>query len=150
DFAGLEQTMAELDDSSTIEDLVTADIAFHHLINTRCPNDYLSTLLDSLASSTSRARIWRGLTDDSAIERTLSEHRRILDALRARRPDLARTYAAAHIAGVESLLLVQREPPPQPASPRRGPPAPGRAAGFPGRAGARRGGSRHGTMDTRR
>ena len=113
DFAGLEQTMADLDDSSTIEDLVTADIAFHHLINTRCPNDYLSTLLDSLANSTSRARIWRGLTDDSAIERTLSEHRRILDALRARRPDLARTYAAAHIAGVESWLLVQGEPPPQ-------------------------------------
>src|SRR5699024_5159277 len=86
DFAGLEQTMADLDDSSTIEDLVTADIAFHHLINTRCPHDYLSTLLDSLASCTSRARIWRGLTDDRATERTLSEPRRILDALPAPRP----------------------------------------------------------------
>ena len=55
--------------------------------------------------------MWRGLTDDSAVERTLAEHRRILDALRARRPDLARTYAAAHVAGVESWLLAQGEPP---------------------------------------
>src|SRR5699024_5985284 len=118
DFTRLEQTMAELDDSSTIEELVAADIAFHHLINARCPNDYLSTLLDSLASSTARARVWRGLTDDSAVERTLSEHRRILDALRAGRPDLARTYAAAHIAGVESWLLHQGEPPTEHPTPR--------------------------------
>lgn len=111
DFVQLEQTMADLDGSSTIEELVEADIAFHHLINDRCPNDYLSSLLDSLASSTSRARVWRGLTDDSAVERTLSEHRRILDALRADRADLARTYAAAHVAGVESWLLQKGEPP---------------------------------------
>ena len=45
------------------------------------------------------------------MERTLAEHRRILDALRARRPDLARTYAAAHVAGVESSLLQEGEPP---------------------------------------
>ncbi|ATG50495.1 GntR family transcriptional regulator [Brachybacterium vulturis] len=111
DFDRLEQTMADLDDSSTIEELVEADIAFHHQINVRCPNDYLSSLLDSLASSTARARVWRGLTDDSAVERTLAEHRRILDALQARRPDLARTYAAAHVAGVESWLLQKGEPP---------------------------------------
>ena len=55
--------------------------------------------------------MWRGLTDDSAVQQTLSEHRRILDALRAGRADLARTYAAAHVAGVESWLLVQGEPP---------------------------------------
>ena len=103
--------MEDLDASSGIEELVDADVAFHRLINDRCPNDYLSTLLESLGGSTARARIWRGLTDDSAVERTLAEHRRILDALRARRPDLARTYAAAHVAGVESWLLQEGEPP---------------------------------------
>lgn len=111
DFAQLEQTMEDLDDSSSIQELVAADITFHRLINQRCPNDYLRSLLDSLAGSTARARVWRGLTDDSSVERTLAEHRRILDALLARRPDLARTYAAAHVAGVESWLLVQGEPP---------------------------------------
>ena len=113
DFAALERTMADLDASSGIEELVEADIAFHRLINHRCPNDYLSSLLDSLASSTARARVWRGLTDDSAVERTLAEHRRILDALRAGRADLARTYSAAHVAGVESWLLHEGEPPAQ-------------------------------------
>ena len=103
--------MRDLDASSGIEELVEADVAFHRLINDRCPNEYLSTLLESLGGSTARARIWRGLTDDSAVERTLSEHRRILDALKARRPDLARTYAAAHVAGVESWLLHEGEPP---------------------------------------
>jgi GntR family transcriptional repressor for pyruvate dehydrogenase complex len=111
DFAALERIMEDIDGSSGIEELVEADVAFHRLINDRCPNDYLSTLLESLGGSTARARIWRGLTDDSAVERTLSEHRRILDALRARRPDLARTYAAAHVAGVESWLLQEGEPP---------------------------------------
>ena len=111
DFAALERIMEDLDASYGIEELVDADVAFHRLINDRCPNDYLSTLLESLGGSTARARIWRGLTDDSAVERTLAEHRRILDALRARRPDLARTYAAAHVAGVESWLLQEGEPP---------------------------------------
>lgn len=111
DFARLESTMEDLDASSGIEELVEADLAFHRLINDRCPNDYLSTLLESLGGSTARARVWRGLTDDSAVERTLAEHRRILDALRARRPDLARAYSAAHIAGVESWLLAKGEPP---------------------------------------
>lgn len=54
--------------------------------------------------------MWRGLTDDSSVERTLAEHRQILDAMQARRPDLARTYATAHVAGVESWLLAQGEP----------------------------------------
>ena len=111
DFAQLEQSMADLDASSGIEELVAADITFHRLINGRCPNAYLSSLLDSLAGSTARARVWRGLTDDSAVVRTLAEHRQILDALRAGRADLARTYAAAHVAGVESWLLHQGDPP---------------------------------------
>lgn len=47
----------------------------------------------------------------TALARTLSGHRRILDALRAGRADLARTYSAAHMAGVESWLLREGEPP---------------------------------------
>ncbi|HIY24111.1 MAG TPA: FCD domain-containing protein, partial [Candidatus Brachybacterium merdigallinarum] len=107
DLEQLEQTMRDLDASSSVEELVEADITFHRLINGRCPNSYLRSMLESLSVSSTRARVWRGLTDDSAVERTLSEHRRILDALRNRRADLARIYAAAHVAGVESWLLQQ-------------------------------------------
>lgn len=107
DLERLEQLMAPLGPDSPVADLVAADIAFHHLINSRCGNAYLSSLLDSLAGSTARARLWRGLTEEAAVERTLAEHRRILDALHAGRGDLAKLHAAAHVAGVESWLLRQ-------------------------------------------
>jgi GntR family transcriptional repressor for pyruvate dehydrogenase complex len=110
DFAQLDEMLAQLNADSGIEALVASDIAFHRLINHRCPNAYLSTLLDSLASSTSRARVWRGLTDSEAVERTLSEHSRILEALREGRADLARAYATSHVAGVESWLIRQGMP----------------------------------------
>lgn len=112
DFAALEQTMADLDASSDVNALVDADIAFHRLINHRCPNTYLRTLLDSLASSSARARVWRGLTESASAERTLAEHRRILEALRAGDGDLARAYSAAHVAGVEGWLRQQGQEPP--------------------------------------
>ncbi|PWH07250.1 GntR family transcriptional regulator [Brachybacterium endophyticum] len=111
DLDELEAMLGQLTAGSGIETLVESDIAFHRLINHRCPNAYLATLLDSLASSTSRARVWRGLTDASAAQRTLAEHTRILEALRAGRADLARVYASAHVAGVESWLIAQGPPP---------------------------------------
>ncbi|MCS6711736.1 FadR family transcriptional regulator [Brachybacterium sp. EF45031] len=101
-FAHLEEIMQTLREDTPVDDLVQADIRFHHLINSCCGNDYLTSLLDSFASVTTRARIWRGLTQESSVSTTLREHRQILDALRAGRPDLARVYAAAHVAGVES------------------------------------------------
>ncbi|MGP5268484.1 FadR/GntR family transcriptional regulator [Brachybacterium alimentarium] len=105
DLDRLDQMMAPLGPDSDVATLVEADIGFHHLINTRCGNGYLSSLLDGLSSATTRARLWRGLTEDRSVERTLLEHRRILAALRARRPDLARVQAAAHVAGVEAWVL---------------------------------------------
>ncbi len=105
DFEQLEQLMVDLSEHSSVEELVEADIAFHQLITSRCPNAYLVSLLEGLASATARARVWRGLTEGSAVETTLAEHRRILDALRAGRADLARVHAAAHIGAVESWVL---------------------------------------------
>jgi GntR family transcriptional repressor for pyruvate dehydrogenase complex len=104
DFAELEEIMAPLDNDSDVTELVEADMAFHHLINSRCGNTYLSSLLDGFADATGRARTWRGLTEEDSIERTLFEHRRILDALRQGRGDLAAIHSAAHIAGVEGWL----------------------------------------------
>ncbi|MDN5685774.1 MAG: FadR family transcriptional regulator [Brachybacterium sp.] len=105
DFDRLEQLMVDLSEHSSVEELVQADIDFHQLIAGRCPNAYLSSMLEGLASATARARVWRGLTEDAAVDSTLAEHRRILDALRQGRGDLARVHAAAHIAGVESWIL---------------------------------------------
>ncbi len=51
-----------------------------------------------------RARVWRGLTEEGAVGRTREQHRAIYDAIAARRPDLAHSWATVHIAGVEQWL----------------------------------------------
>ena len=63
-----------------------------------------SSLLESIFGPTIRARVWRGLTQTGARGRTLAEHRAILDALAAHNPEVARSWATVHIAGVEQWL----------------------------------------------
>ncbi len=53
---------------------------------------------------TTRARVWRGLTQTGPRSQTLAEHRAILDALAAHEPEVARSWATVHIAGVEQCL----------------------------------------------
>ena len=52
-------------------------------------NDVVVALLDNLSSRTTRARVWRGLTQSRAYERTVEEHRAIYEALAAKRGDIA-------------------------------------------------------------
>ncbi len=105
DYQYLEELMAPLGPDSPVGELVEADIAFHHHINSRCGNAYLSSLLDGFASATARARLWRGLTEGASVGRTLEEHHRIISAMREGRADLAKVYAAAHVAGVEAWVI---------------------------------------------
>ena len=48
--------------------------------------------------------MWRGLTQEGAVSRTREQHQAIHDALAARQPELARSWATVHIAGVEEWL----------------------------------------------
>jgi len=64
----------------------------------------LYSLLDSLTTPTMRARVWRGLTEPAAVERTLAEHAAILDALEARDAEAARAWSTVHISNVERWL----------------------------------------------
>ncbi|WP_418275238.1 FadR/GntR family transcriptional regulator [Isoptericola jiangsuensis] len=91
-------------DASSVDNLVDHDTEFHREIASAASNRYLSGMLDTLSSSTVRARVWRGLSQGGSVERTLAEHRAILDAVRAGDPDLAAALMTAHIAGVESWL----------------------------------------------
>lgn len=103
-LASLAAALASVDEHTAVEELVSHDLEFHRIITEASGNDYLSSLLDSMSSATIRARIWRGITQDNATERTLSEHAGILDALRAH--DAARTTEAlaAHVDGIVSWL----------------------------------------------
>ncbi|EWS80578.1 FadR/GntR family transcriptional regulator [Brachybacterium phenoliresistens] len=100
----LDRIMEPLHEGTDVESLVAADISFHRIINAACGNAYMSSLLDGIAHATVRGRVWRGITETGAVAKTLDEHRAILDALRARRRDLARAWAAVHVAGAEMWL----------------------------------------------
>lgn len=90
--------------ASSVDELVAHDLAFHRAIAEASGNRYLTSLIDSLSSHTVRARIWRGITQESAVSVTLREHQLILDAIRAHDPDLAAALTLAHVAGVEQWL----------------------------------------------
>ena len=64
----------------------------------------LASLVDDMSMPTARARVWRGMTQPHALERTLGEHRTIYQAIMNRDPDLARSWATVHISGIESWL----------------------------------------------
>ena len=103
-LARLEALLAETDAAASIESLVEHDLAFHQAIVEGAGNEYLSRLVESMQSGTQRARVWRGLTQHDAAERTIAEHRAILDALHERDAELASALALSHIAGIERWL----------------------------------------------
>ena len=87
-----------------VEDLVASDLEFHRRITAASGNSVLGSLLESLSGPTSRARVWRGLTQAGATERTLAEHRAILDALSSHDPEVARSWSTVHVASVQQWL----------------------------------------------
>jgi GntR family transcriptional regulator, transcriptional repressor for pyruvate dehydrogenase complex len=104
ELEGLRELLDSLGPNPKPEDLVGKDIEFHQRIVACAGNTVLSSLLESMTGPTTRARVWRGISQTGAVARTLAEHRAILDALIARDPEVARAWATVHIAGVEQWL----------------------------------------------
>ncbi|MFE1950856.1 MULTISPECIES: FadR/GntR family transcriptional regulator [Streptomyces] len=103
----LDRLSAQLDalgPEPSVEELVAADLDFHRGIVKASGNSVLCSLLDGLSGPTTRARVWRGLTQEDAVSRTLHEHRAILAALRDGDAEAARSWATVHIASVEQWL----------------------------------------------
>ncbi|MEU5582218.1 FadR/GntR family transcriptional regulator [Streptomyces huasconensis] len=100
----LERQLDELGDAPSVEELVACDLEFHRGIVQASGNSVLCSLLDGLSGPTTRARVWRGLTQEDAVSRTLHEHRAILMALRDRDAEAARSWATVHVASVEQWL----------------------------------------------
>ncbi|MCQ9367121.1 FadR family transcriptional regulator [Brevibacterium sp. 91QC2O2] len=103
DAAGLAELQRLIDetDPQSIESLVDKDFEFHGTIAGYADNDYLAALLQAVSVKTSRARTWRGLTQDGAVEQTLQEHQAILDALAAGDPQRAQAAMIVHVSGVQ-------------------------------------------------
>ena len=102
--AHLQATLDRLGARPSIEALVENDLEFHRQIAAGSENDVLCSLIDGLSGPTTRARIWRGLTQEGAADRTREQHQAIVDAIAARQPEVARSWATVHIAGVEQWL----------------------------------------------
>jgi DNA-binding FadR family transcriptional regulator len=104
EIADLRDLLDGLGPEPSIDKLVANDLEFHRRTASACGNKALASLLGTLSGPTTRARIWRGLTQRGATARTLAEHRAILDALDARDGEAARAWSTVHIASVEQWL----------------------------------------------
>ncbi|HZG91469.1 MAG TPA: FadR/GntR family transcriptional regulator [Pseudonocardia sp.] len=104
DIAHLRGLLAEVHETTSADDLVANDMVFHRGITERSGNAYLTSLLDTLSSRTLRARVWRGLTEENAVARTLTEHRAIVDALESGDAALVSARLTVHVSGVTDWL----------------------------------------------
>jgi GntR family transcriptional repressor for pyruvate dehydrogenase complex len=104
EIEGLRALLAELDPDPDLDALVANDLEFHRRVAAGSGNSVLCSLIDGLTGPTLRARIWRGLTQEGAVTRTIEQHAAICDAIAARQPDVARSWATLHVAGVEQWL----------------------------------------------
>ncbi len=90
--------------ATDVADLVRHDLAFHSAIAAGTGNAVLASMCDSISMPTERARIWRGLTEENAVARTIEEHLRIVEAIEAHDADLAAARTLIHITGVLQWL----------------------------------------------
>ena len=102
DLQRLEETLRRMDSAESVEELVEADDDFHRTVGGATGNAALAALLQNLYGRTLRARIWRGLAEEDAVDRTRISHRAIYGAISNRDAELARSAATMHIAEVEA------------------------------------------------
>ena len=104
DKADLGKILDAVSADSPVDDFVATDLEFHRKIAIGSGNSVLASLVDNMSLPTVRARVWRGMTEPRAQERTLAEHRAIHQAIMNRDADLARSWATVHVAGIETWL----------------------------------------------
>jgi GntR family transcriptional regulator, transcriptional repressor for pyruvate dehydrogenase complex len=80
------------------DEFFEADAAFHDAIGRATGNDVLRSLLQSLMTGTLRARRWRGVADEAALQIAHQEHKRIYDAISTRNAEFARAAMVMHLA----------------------------------------------------
>src|SRR5581483_6422440 len=87
-----------------VELLNKHDAAFHRAVMAATGNATLASLLEGISSRTVRARVWRGMVDGNASDRTVAEHEAIYAALAAGDPALAKAAALMHVSTTEQWL----------------------------------------------
>jgi GntR family transcriptional repressor for pyruvate dehydrogenase complex len=98
----LRVSLQQMRESTSEEERIQYDADFHAQVAAASGNATLASMLNAVSSRTIRVRAWRGLLEEGAGARTITQHQDILDALEAH--DAARAEAAAlvHVATTEA------------------------------------------------
>ena len=122
-LAQLGVLLAGMRDAASEAERVQRDADFHALVAASCGNSTLTSMLTAVSSRTVRARAWRGVIDENAKAKTLTQHEDILAALADRDPGRAEAAALLHVATTEAWLrrvIELAAPDDAPIEPRRG------------------------------
>lgn len=111
DLAALERCLAAMDAAETTQAFIAADEEFHGIIVAASGNSTLASLIQNLSGGTLRARIWRSVIEQDAIESTKRRHWDIYNALRDGDAERARAADLIHLSeGVRWLeQLIEAE-----------------------------------------
>jgi DNA-binding FadR family transcriptional regulator len=93
-----------MDEAGTTQEFIDADAEFHRIIVQASGNATLATLIQNLSGGTMRARIWRTITEEGAVEITKQRHRDILFALQAGDGERASAADLLHLSEGEEWL----------------------------------------------
>jgi GntR family transcriptional repressor for pyruvate dehydrogenase complex len=100
----LEVCLLRMTEAASDEELVRFDEEFHTIIARASGNETLASMLKGVSSRSLRMRAWRGVIEDGARARTVSQHGDILRALRQGDPALAHAMALVHVSTTEEWL----------------------------------------------
>jgi GntR family transcriptional repressor for pyruvate dehydrogenase complex len=84
--------------------LVRHDSDFHASVARASGNATLAAVLIGLSSQTLRTRVWRGIVEANADQRTVAEHAAIYAAIEAGDPALAAAAALVHVSTTENWV----------------------------------------------
>jgi DNA-binding FadR family transcriptional regulator len=104
DIDDLVVSLDRLNTAGNDEELITFDLEFHSRIMQITGNATLCTLMDALGTRATRARVWRGITEEGTKNFTFEQHSRILEALAARDPALASAASTVHLSASEAWV----------------------------------------------
>ena len=104
DFEALERSLDDMDRAETQQAFIDADTQFHRIIVLAAGNSTLASLIQGLSGGVLRARLWRSIAEQGAVEVTKSRHRDIYRALRARDAEQASAADLIHLCDGEDWL----------------------------------------------
>ncbi len=97
-------TIGEYIDNGQADKIVDADTEFHDVLYRASRNDRLVGIISNLREQITRFRSI-SMAYPGRLKNTLEEHRRLVEAIAQRDPELAQQYAREHMENAEQTLL---------------------------------------------